>query len=566
MDTDLSNFDTPSESPLLPPGSVVSWEGEPGGSPSRLGVVLSAPFADGDYTVAICSPLEAAAEDAVRVDQADFLSQVSVALPILVRSQKTLPLSAKTIQSSLGQLTSTALARILRARIAVDTGRFYSAFHVRPHFNPPQLSVPYAGRVFDARELQLAVDASLDFWLTLGPYGDRFGRALARYLGVRKSILVNSGSSANLLAISALTSPLLGGRALRPGDEVITTAGGFPTTLNPIIQNGCVPVLVDNDVGTGNVRVDQLEEAFSERTRAVILAHTLGNPFDVDAVNQFCKQHNLWLIEDNCDALGSVYKSSLTGSFGDLSTQSFYPPHHLTTGEGGSVNVVSKALLVRIVESFRDWGRDCWCEAGKDNTCGKRFGWDLGDLPAGYDHKFIYSHIGYNLKPTDWQAAIGCAQIEKLPLFVKARRRNWDLLHSVFAEYEEFFELPRATEGTEPSWFGFKVLLRTSAPFDRSELVTFLESNCIQTRMLFGGNLARQPAYTRVRRSDGLPLFRVVGSLDGADHLMTSAFFLGVYPGLTAEHIDRVADVLQSFLRARKAKGGRAAAAARHQG
>lgn len=536
----------------VPPGTVVTGSGWPTQHASPAGVVLGPPSETNEYVVALCTAPEEATGEAIQVDQTEITPlgpHGEVGRPLAVQFQKTLTLTGGEIGRPIARLAPEAVARILRARISADTRWFYEAVHA-PRTAPASPSgVPYAGRVFDHRELQHAVDASLDFWLTLGPYGDRFRKALAAYLGVRKSILVNSGSSANLLAVAALTSPLLGERRLRPGDEVITTAGGFPSTMNPILQNGCTAVLVDSRADSGNLDVDSLEEAVGPRTRAIVLAHTLGNPFDVEAVKRVCDQHGLWLIEDNCDALGSTYRSAPTGTFGDLSTQSFYPSHHLTMGEGGAVNVVSDGLFVRILESLRDWGRDCWCEAGMDNLCGKRFGWELGDLPAGYDHKFIYSHVGYNLKPTDWQAAIGCAQIEKLPRFVQARRHNWQLLRDVFTDFEEFFELPCAAEGTEPSWFGFKVLLRPSVPFTRDELVAFLEAEAIQTRMVFGGNLARQPAYMELRRGDESSPLRVVGSMAGADRLMTSAFFLGVYPGLTETHVGRVADALRSFFR-----------------
>ena len=382
--------------------------------------------------------------------------------------------------------------------------------------------IPYAGRVFDEEEVEAAVASSLDFWLTLGPEGEAFERALAEFVGVRRSLLVNSGSSANLLAVSALTSPRLGDRRLRPGDEVITVAGGFPTTVAPILQNGLVPVFVDNDPATLNARVDQLEEAYTPgRTRAVLMAHTLGNPFDLTAVRAFCDAHDLWLIEDNCDALGSTYSpaaepggrdagAARTGSFGDLSTQSFYPPHHLTTGEGGAVNVVDDMLLKVLVESFRDWGRDCWCASGKDNTCGKRFGWQLGELPEGYDHKYTYSHFGYNLKPLDLQAAIGLRQLRKLPGFVEARRRNWQQLRAGLDPLGEHlaFQVPTHAAGwspegflwrdahgptCNPSWFGFMLHVRPGAPFRHTDLARALDAARIDNDKLC--RLTSSPAY-----------------------------------------------------------------------
>ncbi len=536
--------------PVLP-GSIVTWTSPGGAEESPVGVVLGELDETDRYVVAAAS-WDPAPGQAVAVRADEFtLASPGGGSSLLVRYLDTSTVTGADL-TALGRISGDALARALRARVTGTTRWFHDAFHAPRRTENNTASVPYSGRVFDHRELESAVEASLDFWLTLGRFGERLQRELARYLGVRRTVLVNSGSSANLLAISALTSPLLGDRALRPGDEVITTACGFPTTVNPILQNDCVAVLVDTDPGSGNVDVSQLEAAITTRTRAVILAHTLGNPFDIDAVRDLCDRHGLWLVEDACDALGSTYRSPTgpmrVGSFGDLSTLSFYPAHHITTGEGGAVNVVSDPTLLRVVESVRDWGRDCWCESGQDNVCGKRFSWDLGDLPPGYDHKFVYSHVGYNLKPTDWQAAIGCAQLEKLPEFNRLRRRNWDLLHAVFARHEDLFELPYPTDGAEPSWFGFKVLLRPDTPFSRSDLVSFLESHRVQTRMIFGGNLIRQPAYHGRLRADGTPAVRAVGPLTGADRIMNSAFFIGVYPGLTEAHIDRVAEVLDRFL------------------
>jgi CDP-6-deoxy-D-xylo-4-hexulose-3-dehydrase len=408
-------------------------------------------------------------------------------------------------------------------------------------FEPGNASVPVAGRVFDAEELVLLVDAALDFWLTTGRYARLLERALARYLGVRHAILTNSGSSANLLAISALTSSKLGDRRLRPGDEVLTLAAGFPTTVNPIIQNGLVPVFLDVDLTTGNVATDQLHAAIGERTRAVMMAHTLGNPFDLDAVLDLCRRHHLWLIEDNCDALGSTYRGRLTGTFGDLSTLSMYPAHHITTGEGGCV-FTNKGRLKVLVESFRDWGRDCWCDPGKENTCGKRFCWQLGDLPAGYDHKYTYSHIGYNLKMTDMQAAVGVAQLEKLPRFVSARRDNWRRLRDAFAAHEEHLILPEPTANSEPSWFGFKLVVRKDAPFSRGELVGYLEEHGVSTRQVFAGNLLRQPAYADIPH-------RVAGDLSNTDIVMERAFWVGLYPGISPEMIDYTVDVAEGFFK-----------------
>ena len=434
-------------------------------------------------------------------------------------------------------------------------------------FVPGETTIPYAGRVFTEDEVEAAVSATLDFWLTLGPEGDAFERELGAYLGIKKSILVNSGSSANLLAFCALTSHKLGDRRLQPGDEVITAAAGFPTTVAPIIQNGCVPVFIDNDPVTLNARVDQLEEAFVPgKTKAVFMAHTLGNPFDLAAVTEFCSRHHLWLIEDNCDALGCRYDGRLTGTFGDLSTQSFYPPHHLTMGEGGAVNVVRDMKLKVLVESFRDWGRDCWCASGIDNTCNKRFGWQLGELPEGYDHKYIYSHLGYNLKPLDPQAAIGRAQLRKLPDFVRARADNWLTLRQGLADLEEFltFQLPTHAIAWTPegftwdasghradcSWFGFLVLVKPTAPFTRTDLARHLDAKKIGNRMLFGGNLLRQPAFVQLRK-DRPEALRVIGDLAGADSIMNTALFLGTYPGLTKEMLNYELATIQQFVAAR---------------
>ena len=404
-----------------------------------------------------------------------------------------------------------------------------SEFASRP-FVPGETAIPVSGRVFDADELRSLVDASLDFWLTTGRFAAQFERDFARYLGVRNAVLVNSGSSANLLALSALTSPRLGDRQLKPGDEVITVAAGFPTTVNPIIQAGLVPVFVDIHVPTYNVDVNHLEAALSSKTRAVMIAHTLGNPFNLAAVTSFVKEHDLWLIEDCCDALGSTYDGRKVGTFGDLASVSFYPAHHITMGEGGCV-FTETPLLRTLVESFRDWGRDCWCDPGKENTCGKRFDWQLGELPCGYDHKYTYSHIGYNLKMTDMQAAVGVAQLQKLPRFIEQRRQNFRLLHEGLRDLEEFFLLPCPTPRSEPSWFGFPIAVKSGAPFSRNQVVRYLEDRKIATRLLFGGNLVRQPAYRDVAH-------RVVGDLHNSDFVMNQLFWIGVFPGITAEMME----------------------------
>jgi CDP-6-deoxy-D-xylo-4-hexulose-3-dehydrase len=425
-----------------------------------------------------------------------------------------------------------------------------------PSFVPGRSPVRYAGRVYDAAEVVNLVDASLDFWLTEGKYAFQLETRLSEYLGVSHCHLVNSGSSANLVAFSALTSPKLGDSRIRRGDEVITLAAGFPTTVAPTIQFGAVPVFVDVDPKTANVDVTQLDGALSNRTRAVMLAHTLGNPFDIDAVLSFCRANDLWLIEDNCDALGSRYTSHLTGqpttqytgTFGDLATSSFYPPHHMTTGEGGAVYTDDETLAT-IAASFRDWGRDCYCRSGKDNTCGKRFEWQFSLLPDGYDHKYVYSHFGYNLKITDLQASIGVAQLEKLPSFGEARRDNHAYLLRQLGHLAEVFDFPEATKNSDPSWFGLLLTVRADAPFDRNELVTHLEKSRIATRNLFAGNLLRHPCFDEMRESG--QGFRVIGDLAVTDRLMAQGFWVGVYPGMEQVHLDYIVDSIVGFCAAK---------------
>jgi CDP-6-deoxy-D-xylo-4-hexulose-3-dehydrase len=428
----------------------------------------------------------------------------------------------------------------LRAEILQLVAEYYKEAFAPVPFQPGVTPVPVSGRVFDDAEIKHLVEAALDFWLTTGRFAAQFEREFARFFGLRHAMLVNSGSSANLLALSCLTSPKLGDRALRPGDEVITVAAGFPTTVNPIFQNQLVPVFVDIHIPTYNIDADQLEAALSDRTRAIMLAHTLGNPFDVQRVVDFARRHQLWLIEDCCDAVGATYHGKKVGTFGDLATVSFYPAHHITMGEGGCV-LTDNSKLKTLVESFRDWGRDCWCEPGKDNTCGKRFGWQLGELPEGYDHKYTYSHIGYNLKATDMQAAVGVAQLAKLPAFIEARRRNFRLLWQGLSDLAEFFILPQATPGSEPSWFGFPITVADDAPFTRNQLVQFLEARKIGTRLLFGGNLTRQPAYQGLRH-------RVIESLENTDRVMHNTFWLGIYPGVSTAMLDFVIESIHEFV------------------
>ena len=433
--------------------------------------------------------------------------------------------------------SDTDRAAQLRSQILGLVREYHDAAFLPTEFRPGETQIHFAGRVFDERELVNLVDASLDFWLTTGRYAERFERSFARLLGLRHALLVNSGSSANLVALSCLTSPKLGKRRVRAGDEVITVASSFPTTVNPILQNGLVPVFVDVDVPTYNIDVKMLDAALSDRTRAIMIAHTLGNPFDLDAVTAFAREHDLWLVEDCCDALGSTYRGKMVGTFGDLASVSFYPAHHITMGEGGCV-LTNKGRLKVLAESFRDWGRDCWCAPGKENTCGKRFEHQLGELPYGYDHKYTYSHIGYNLKLTDMQAAVGVAQLEKLDGFVAARRRNFRALREGLAGLEEFFVLPEATTGAEPSWFGFPIAVRAGAPFSRNQATRYLEDRKIATRLLFGGNLVRQPAY---RESQ----YRVIGSLSQTDYVMNQVFWIGLYPGIGPVALDYMVETLR---------------------
>ena len=491
----------------------------------------------------------------------------------------------------------------IKAQILKLTREYSRQVHAgfRPASDPERTpwqegtTIPYAGRVFTEDEVEVAVSSTLDFWLTLGKEGDAFHQELAAFLGVRHSLLVNSGSSANLVAISALTSPKLpDARRIKPGDEVITVAAGFPTTVAPIVQVGAVPVFIDADPITGNARCEQLEAAYSVgKTKAVMMAHALGNPFDLAATLAFCQKYNLWLVEDNCDALGCSYSmprelaESLgfsenspgldegpdrviryTGTWGDISTQSFYPPHHLTMGEGGAVNIVRDAKLKVIAESFRDWGRDCWCPSGVDNTCNKRFEWQLGELPEGYDHKYTYSHLGFNLKPLDPQAAIGRVQLKRLPQFIEARKHNWETLRQGLAEQEDVLEFSMPTHATDwdpehgfswdatgcrtdCSWFGFKIAVKPDAPFSRTELAQELDRHQIGNRMLFGGNLLRQPAFVQLRQ-DQPDALRVVGEMEGSDEIMNNSLFLGTYPGLTDLMIKNVIKVIRHFVKKQK--------------
>jgi len=416
----------------------------------------------------------------------------------------------------------------------------YRARHGKASFTPGETAIPVTGKVFGTEELSAAVQASLDFWLTSGPYTEEFESRFAKTVGMRHAFMVNSGSSANLLALSSLTSPAHGERALKPGDEVVTVAAGFPTTVTPILQNALVPVYVDVDPETYVAIEEQLEAAIGPKTRAIMMAHTLGNPFNLDHVQALVKKHNLWLIEDSCDGLGGTYRDQQLGTFGDLSTFSFYPAHHITTGEGGAV-LIKKVAHKRIVESFRDWGRDCWCPPGCDNTCLKRYEWTLGQLPEGYDHKYTYSHLGYNLKSGDIQAAIGLAQLDRLDTFVELRRRNWEYLLNGVKDLEEFLVLPIATEYSKPSWFGFALTVKPESPKTRNQIVQELNEKKIGTRLLFGGNLLRQPAFIDTPR-------KVISELVNTDRIMNDTFWIGVWPGLSIEMLDYMLETLHEIL------------------
>ena len=479
----------------------------------------------------------------------------------IVRTHKTFWVE-NTQCKRIGTLKTEVTDKILRLNQRYFVGNYHNFAHKENPFVAGKSRVPYAGRVYDEKEMINLVDSALDFWLTTGKYAERFERDFADFLGVKYSFLVNSGSSANLLAFMTLTSPLLEDRQIRRGDEVITVAAGFPTTVAPIIQYGAIPIFLDVDLETANVDVSLLEKALSDKTKAVMLAHTLGNPFDIQAVKAFCQKHNLWLIEDNCDALGSQYLSeegwpslskrassqepkamNPTGSFGDIGTSSFYPPHHMTMGEGGAVYTNDK-FLKKILLSMRDWGRDCWCASGKDNTCGRRFTGQHGTLPYGYDHKYVYSHFGYNLKPTDMQAAIGCAQLERLPGFIEKRKENFQFLYDGLKDLQELFILPKATPKSNPSWFGFLLTLRDGVRYKRNDIVTYLEEKNIQTRNLFAGNLTRHPCFSPLKVEKD---YRIAGELKNTDKIMHDSFWIGVYPGMTEGMIKYMTDQIRSF-------------------
>lgn len=460
-----------------------------------------------------------------------------------LRIEKSFLLNQKLVLKPLAALSSQALAKVLRLLITLDIPRFARVEHATSAFTPGETPIPAAGKVIDENEIQSMVEASLDGWLTTGRFNEEFEQRLAKFLRVKHLITVNSGSSANLVAFNTLTSPKLGERAIQPGDEVIGVAAGFPTTVNPILQFGAVPVFVDVELGTYNIDVTRLEEAITPKTKAIMLAHTLGNPFNLDVVTALCKKHNLWLIEDCCDALGSTYNGQLVGTFGDIATLSFYPAHHITMGEGGAV-FMNSGRLKKIAESFRDWGRDCYCPPGQDNTCNNRFCWTAkqigGSLPDGYDHKYTYSHAGYNLKITDMQAACGLAQLDKLDGFIAQRKANFSYLKEQLRDLEDVLILPEATPNSDPSWFGFPITLRPESGVSRIDLLRHLDEHKIGTRLLFGGNLLRQP-YMIARK------FRVSGELTKTDVVMNQTFWLGTFPALGEEQLDFIASKLEEF-------------------
>jgi CDP-4-dehydro-6-deoxyglucose reductase, E1 len=536
-------------------------EGVIRGKPRPL-IIISEANSKGDYRAIVGSTkIHQWFEEKHILLAPDIVLGGSLDKPTIFPASKQILIDSKFVRAQIGRIPVEYLETLLRQCFSQYTKAFFQGVHA-PKIEAPFISgksrVPYAGRVYNEKEMINLVDSALDFWLTTGRYTERFERDFADFLGVKYAFLVNSGSSANLLAFMSLTSPLLEDRQIRRGDEVITVAAGFPTTVAPIIQYGAIPVFVDVDLETANVDVSLLENALSDKTKAIMLAHTLGNPFDIQAVKTFCQEHNLWLIEDNCDALGATYTPSQlsafsfepsapntrpTGTFGDIATSSFYPAHHMTMGEGGAVYTNDK-FLKQIVLSMRDWGRDCWCATGKDNTCGRRFTGQHGTLPYGYDHKYVYSHFGYNLKATDMQAAIGCAQLEKLPSFIEKRKENFQFLYDSLRNLQWYFILPKATPKSDPSWFGFLLTIRDGVKFKRNDIVTCLEEKNIQTRNLFAGNLIRHPCFSTQKEGKN---YRIAGQLKNTDKLMNDSFWIGLYPGMTEEMIGYIVAQIRDF-------------------
>ena len=510
----------------------------------RPALAISDPNNFGDVEfLFITSKDKKISKNIIPISNSDF-AKSSLPRESFLHMDKSVLLDKSVFTEEVAEMTSSFMDSVVRAMIKGKSKLYYEKFHKpiqHKEFIQGKDYIPYAGRVYDEKEMISLVDSALDFWLTAGKFAKQFETEFAKFLGAKYCLLTNSGSSACLLAISALTSPKLGEKRLKPGDEVITVAAAFPTTVNPIIQNNLVPVFLDVDIGTYNIQTDNIEEALSEKTKAIFLAHTLGNPFNLDKVLEICDEHNIWLIEDNCDALGSKYNGKSTGTFGHIATFSFYPAHHITMGEGGAL-VTSDTQLKRLIESFRDWGRDCWCEPGHDNTCGKRFGWQLGTLPFGYDHKYIYSHIGYNLKLTDMQAAIGVEQLKKLPSFIEVRKKNFKLLYDGLKKYEEYFILPEVEPEADPSWFGFIVTVSENAGFTKNDIVEYLEENKIATRMLFAGNIVRHPSFENVK-------YRIYDNLVNTDRIMNDTFWIGVYPGITNEMIGYIFGKFDEFLK-----------------
>ncbi|WP_167884451.1 lipopolysaccharide biosynthesis protein RfbH [Leptospira ilyithenensis] len=520
-------------------------------SKHRAALAVSEKNEFGDIQFVFVTSRNTEGKNLIEVKLEDCLSS-SLPFTAYIHSQNSIVINESSVRKELAELKPQLMDRTFREIIKGNTISHFNSYHkknIDQPFVEGSSRVSYAGRVFDEKEVVNLVDSSLDFWLTTGRYAEEFEKTFSKFIGTRHTLLVNSGSSANLIAFSALTSPSLKDRQIKKGDEVIGVAAGFPTTINPILQYGAVPVLVDISLPTYNIDVNLLEQALSPKTKAVMIAHSLGNPFDLQTVKDFCTKHNLWLVEDNCDALGSRYyyngEWKYTGTVGDIATSSFYPPHHMTMGEGGAVYMQGNRLK-KIAESYRDWGRDCWCPSGKDNTCGKRFNWELGELPHAYDHKYIYSHLGYNLKVTDMQAAIGVAQLKKLPDFIKARRKNWQRLRDGLADLEEFFVLPEPTRNSEPSWFGFLLTVKDNAKFSRKEIVEYLEEKRIQTRMLFAGNYLRHPVFDEFR---GTSAYRVAGSLENTDRVMNHTFWLGVYPGMSDMIVDYMIEKIREFIK-----------------